>query len=532
VAFVAGPLWETRLYVRQVEGGAPVAVTPARGGFSRVPRWSPDGSRLVFRSDRGLEVVPALGGQSRLIMSLEPGTWTDGSWSPDGRSILYAVGDSVHVRSVEGGPARALGRLPEAHSCAWSSDGARIACVSGNRQFVTNEDFGNIANCGVWVLPADGGTPVLVTDGESLNLSPVWVPGRPSLLYLSNREGGRDLYQVSLARSGRPVGGPTRLTTGLNAAAVSLSADGRRLAYAGFTGTSNIWSLPIPEAGTASASRADPVTTGNQVIELFDVSDDGRWLVFDSDRGGTQQIYRMPLGGGEVEQLTTDAEPAFYPSFSKDGREIAYHRFRAGHRQIFVIPAEGGTPTQVTTGTEHYRGPEWSPDGRTLAVQKAPKTPAQETDLVARDANGKWGVPRTLVKGGTMGVWTPDGRAVLTLTGELGPSPALEIAPAAGGARRVVVSVRDRTKEVVPAYIYYFSADGRVIYFLGREPSDRTIGIWQVPVAGGTPRVVVRFDDPSRPWHPYGFRVHGGKFYFTVGDRQSDIWTTEVEGSR
>ncbi|MCI0372271.1 MAG: hypothetical protein L0214_13090, partial [candidate division NC10 bacterium] len=60
----------------------------------------------------------------------------------------------------------------------------------------------------------------------------------------------------------------------------------------------------------------------------------------------------------------------------------------------------------------------------------------------------------------------------------------------------------------------------------------RSIGIWRVPAAGGTHRLVMRFEDPSRPWHPFGFRVHGGRFYFTVGDRQSDIWTTEVGDSR
>ncbi len=50
--------------------------------------------------------------------------------------------------------------------------------------------------------------------------------------------------------------------------------------------------------------------------------------------------------------------------------------------------------------------------------------------------------------------------------------------------------------------------------------------------AAGTPRLTARFDDPSRPWHPFGFRVHDSGFYFTVGDRQSDVWTTEVMGAR
>src|SRR3954454_24435350 len=51
VAFVTGPLSRTRLYVRQVEGGgSPVAITPDGSGYARVPRWSPDGERLVFSS--------------------------------------------------------------------------------------------------------------------------------------------------------------------------------------------------------------------------------------------------------------------------------------------------------------------------------------------------------------------------------------------------------------------------------------------------------------------------------------------------
>jgi Tol biopolymer transport system component len=543
VAFAAGPLGRTRLYVRQVDGGAPVAITPERGGFARVPRWSPEGRRLLFLSERGLEVIPALGGPSKLILPVKEGsfttgatsTWSDGTWSPDGRSIAYALGDSVYVRSLEGGAARGLARLREAHSCAWSPDGRWLACVSGNRQFVTNGGFGNRATSSVWLIPAAGGTPARVTDDESLNMSPAWLRGGPTLLFVSDREGGRDIYQVPLTRAGRPARDAARLTTGLNAADMSVSADGRRLAYAAFTETSNVWALPIPTSGVASVSRAEPVTRGTQVIERFNVSPDGRWLAFDSDRGGTQQIYRMPLAGGEPEQLTAGGEPAFDPSVSPDGQEIAYHSFRGGTRQIFVAPAEGGTPTQVTTGSGQYRSPEWSPDGRRLAFVKAPFTPARETDLVTRDAAGRWGAPQTLVKGGAEGIWAPDGRAVLTGMGGFGAPPSsLAIVAAGGGEGRVVLEVRGPTTDVSPVgcSACAWSADGRVVYFVGRDPRDRSVGIWSVPAAGGVPRLTVRFDDPSRPWNQFGFRVHGSRFYFTVGDRQSDVWMTEVTGSR
>src|SRR3989442_13777154 len=92
-----------------------------------------------------------------------------------------------------------------------------------------------------------------------------------------------------------------------------------------------------------------PYTTLFRSIEGFDVSPDGRWLAFDSNRGGTQQIYRVRLTGGEPEQLTRGSADAFYPAWSPDGREIAVHTFPAGHRQLFVLSAEGGPPAQVTT---------------------------------------------------------------------------------------------------------------------------------------------------------------------------------------
>ena len=115
VAYTAGPLGQTRLYVRQVDGATPVAITSADAGFARAPRWSPDGVRLLFLSARGLEIVPALGGPTRLLLPVERGGWADGTWSPDGRSIAYARGDSVIVLPVEGGAARGLARLREAH---------------------------------------------------------------------------------------------------------------------------------------------------------------------------------------------------------------------------------------------------------------------------------------------------------------------------------------------------------------------------------------------------------------------------------
>jgi eukaryotic-like serine/threonine-protein kinase len=526
VAFVTGPLGRTRLYVRQVEGGGnPVAITPEGPGFARMPHWSPDGERLIFSSDRGIEMMPALGGSPRLLVPLPPAGWLDAAWSPDGKSIVYASGDSVLVRAINGTTSQGLARLTEAHSCSWSPDGRWIACVSGDRQFVRNDDFGNIATSSIWVIPAGGGAPIMVTDAEWLYTSPAWLPGRSTLLYVSNRDGGRDLYQVELGRSGRPDGEAVRLSTGLNAATVGVSRSGSRLAYATFSRTANVWSMPIPRSGSVSLSQVQPVTTGSQEIEAFDPSPDGRWLAFDSNRSGAQQIYRMAMPGVDVEQLTSGDTPSFSPNFSFDGREMVFHRFREGVRQLFVMPAEGGTPVQVTTEKTHSRVGEWSPDGRSIVFVRNAISPDQETAIVSRDESGRWGAPRTLLKGGAAGSWSPDGTKIATQMRVGEGKFAVAVIPAKGGAPLVVGRPQDRGDAGIG---WAFSRDNKFVYYLSKKFTDQRPGIWRVPVNGGASRPLAWYEGSPGGLARSLLRVQGDRFYLNPGDPQGDVWVTEI----
>jgi Tol biopolymer transport system component len=245
----------------------------------------------------------------------------------------------------------------------------------------------------------------------------------------------------------------------------------------------------------------------------------------------------MPLvGGGDVAQLTSGSEPAFAPVISPDGREIAYHAFQSGTRQIFVMSAEGGQPSQVTTGSSQSQNPEWSPDGRALTFVSGYRSPAQELMLVTRDARGRWSAPRALLKLGILGVWAPQGGSVVSATGVVGlPGTLTVVSVDSGGEPRVVLAVRDPATDVAPAGFsgWAWSADGRTIYFAGRDPRDRSIAIWRLPAMGGVPRRVTRFDDPNHRWsRASGLRVRGDRFYFNLGDQQSDLWMAEIAGSR
>jgi len=540
VAYAAGSMSDLAIHVRQVDGGSAIAVAPGSGVPQRFPFWPPDGKRIMFRSPRGIEIVPALGGPARVIVGDDrapaprgrsdvwgsAGLLLPGSWSPGGDRIAFARFDSLYSLDLEGGSPRLLAHGGEMHSFAWSPDGRWIACVRGNRQSQqAGFFFGNLGQGSIWLLPTTGGEPIPVTDDRSFNASPTWMPGGGALLFVSNRDGGLDLYRLALDRSGRPQGPADRLTTGLNAQAVGLSADGRRLAYSVFRESSNVWSLPIPATGTVSVRAAEPVTSGNQVVEGFDISPDGRWLGFDSDRSGNQDLYRVPLAGGEPEQLTADPDADFWPRWSPDGSLIAFHAFREGRRHLFMMNADGTGRRQVTRGPDDERTADWTADGQALVYLHNFNAPDTEIRVLQRTATGDWGEPRTLFRGDAfVPATSPRGRLVALASGG-----AIKLIDAAGDPLRMVDLTRPVPGGPRPAYLEW-SPDGRTLYYLAVDSADRA-SIWSVSVNGGTPRQVVEFDDPARQWHRFGYGMRGGRFYFTLGDRQSDLWVTELETS-
>jgi eukaryotic-like serine/threonine-protein kinase len=514
------------LTMRQTDGGTPVQVIRETDSRGRWPAWLPDGQRLVFVSPRGIEVVAALGGAPRLLVEearLERGVTV----APDGRTFAFVSHDSLFAAPLDGGPRRLVARGYEMHSPSWSPDGQWIAFVQGNIQFITMSDLGNSAHSGIWLAPASGGTPRRVTDERSLHASPAWASAR-SLLYVSDQDGGRDAYALAITGDGSPRGNAARITTGLNPHALAVSRDGSRLAYSAFTETSNAWSLPIPDTGSVSVSTAVPETQGNQLIENIGVSHDGTWLGYSVDQGGTSQVYRVRRNTKDAkpQQVTSDSSASYWVAWSPDGKEVAFHRFRGDRRQVFVSPIEGGVAVPVTDGSEDERSPEWSPDGRRLMLLANWGTRGA-LHIVTRTSNGRWSKPRALpviIGSDTIAAgisdWSPDGHSIACGCGEGG----IVVAPIDGGRARRLASPFATTGWAFPQW----SADGRTVFHVSEE-SGRAVAIVGVPLDGGPARVVVRLDDPMRPWHRYGVRVRAGRIFLTLGDRESDIWVADIE---
>jgi Tol biopolymer transport system component len=182
IAFASGRDGNWEIYVMNAGGGGEQRLTnnPAED-FS--PAWSPYGGRLAFDSNRDgnyeIYVMNADGSGTENVTQ-SPGDDISPAWSPDGTRLAFVSNRDgsweVYVMQANGaGVARLTGDLAEVDRPAWSPDGARIA-------FSSTRDEPNLASCDpncnheIYVVHADGGGLVRLTDNSAHDWDPAWSP--------------------------------------------------------------------------------------------------------------------------------------------------------------------------------------------------------------------------------------------------------------------------------------------------------------------------------------------------------------------
>lgn len=529
IAYAAGPVGEMRVYVQQIEGGSRIAVTETPGNYIW-PQWSPDGSRIAFQVVKApsyeIHVAPSLGGAARLVFEASDGEISGFAWAPDGERLAISANLEIFIQSLIDGSRETLTTIPdEAFPLSWSPDGTKIAFSMGNAAYVARQGpMANVAPAGLYVIPADGGDLVTLIEreGTSLNQSPVWTPSGDALFFISNSGGSRDIYRVRLSSSGAAAAPPLRLTTGLGVHTISLSSDGRRLAYSTIASRQNVWSLPRPDAVAVSSDGASPVTRGSQMIEAMDISSDGEWIVFDSDRAGNQDIYKMRLDGGEPIQLTSDSADDFHPKWSPGGEEVVFYSLRSDkRRELFKMSADGGSLHRLTNRGGLFA--DWSPDGQELAFFSGRAGERGDIYVISREGEIEGEAPRRMTtEGGIGSQWSPDGTRIAFSGFGAGPGDEfVSVVSLQSGEIERLVDLGNVEANVA------WSEDGTTIYYKVQRPSGAS-SIWSVPASGGEPQALVHFDDPTRPSMRREFAYHGERFYFTLTEHESDIWMMEL----
>jgi TolB protein len=160
------------------------------------PRWSSDGSQIVFASNREgdrtwrIYRVAAPGGDGTFV---EFGRWP--AWSPKNDVIAYQGCRPASGRcglmtiGPYGGDVRQITDVPGDTMPAWSPDGARIAFASAERG----------GSWDIFVLELASGNVATLAASPGVDAHPVWSPDGRQVAFLSNRDGAWAIYRVDVA---------------------------------------------------------------------------------------------------------------------------------------------------------------------------------------------------------------------------------------------------------------------------------------------------------------------------------------------
>jgi Tol biopolymer transport system component len=340
------------IYLQSVGGQNAIDLTKDSPDDDTQPAFSPDGESIAFRSSRQGGGIFVMGRTGESVRRLSDSGYNP-AWSPDGTKIVYAT-DVANI--LERGANSELWTVAvatgekqrifqgDAVQPNWSPHGLRIAFWKIFGDHLGQRDIATI--------PAGGGAPVPVTLDPAIDWSPVWSPDGRFLFFSSDRGGTMNLWRVPIdERTGATLGPPEPLSAPASYAAhISVSADGRSLAFTAFSSGSTIQSASFDPAAGAIRGAATTVVGGSRPVSGPSPSPDGRWIAFFS-LAPQLDIFVTRADGSGLRQLTNDKANDRNPTWSPDGTEIRFMSNRSGQNQVWTMNADGSGARPLTAVT-------------------------------------------------------------------------------------------------------------------------------------------------------------------------------------
>jgi len=192
-------------------------------------------------------------------------------------------------------------------------------------------------NSDLWLLEEDGTQSLfLATPGVSEGM-PVWSPDGSRIAYWSNQRGVYDIYCKPVKWNGKEE---LLFQSSLAKYPTDWTRDGKYILFGALgEGTgSDVWALSLP------SKQAGPLIQTIHAEGYASVSPDGRWLAYQSDETGANEIYVQPFEPGSSEtkrrvQLSNDG--GGIPRWAADGTELFYMTGSGHMMAVAVHPSDG-----------------------------------------------------------------------------------------------------------------------------------------------------------------------------------------------
>jgi dipeptidyl aminopeptidase/acylaminoacyl peptidase len=385
------------LWIVPVGGGQPARLTSQPTKNDRA-RWSPDGRWIAFLSDRDsvddknqkvekrgeVWLLPAGEGEARQV-TRSPTPVADFAWAPDGNRLvcvstalaadheerqkrikqgfdMIVAGESEmsHLWTIDltTGATRVLTKTKvHATEPAWSSKGDLIAFVARPSPGANDDLLSDL-----YVVSASGGEPRQLVTNEGPDFAPAWSPSGEQIAYLSNdrrqSSGAHNTIKI-VASAG---GNPRVVVQGFehSAGRMRWSPDARTIYFASGARTeSHIYAVP------AAGGAAKAITNGPTLDQSFDISPDGRRMVFLREDARTAgDLWTSNVDGSAPAQITqsnpqladirlADSEVIHWKGaddWDIEGILVKPLDYSAGRRYPLIVEAHGGPHGRQSIG--------------------------------------------------------------------------------------------------------------------------------------------------------------------------------------
>lgn len=383
------------LYVMPLAGGEAKRITSG-ASMDVQPRFSPDGRRLAFASDRGglenLWICDLDGGNARQVSTEKGSTVSAPAWSPDGQWLVgrkrltdtSSIGAVElwmwHLRGGEGLQITKKEEQPDAADPAFSRDGRHLYFSARDARYRYDRNV----NEGIWQVKRydrTTGQIVPLTGEFGGSAAPTPSPDGASLAFVRRVRAKTRIEVLDLASGGTRVVADDVQRDNQEGFAFhgvfpgfAWTPDSRSIVA---TAGGKVWRWDVASGARAAVPfaakvehrvaetvrqprRVDAGDVRVRIVRWPVESPDGKRLVFSA----AGHLYAMDLPGGKPARLTRGADLEYAPSFSRDGSTIAFVTWndRDGGN-VWTMPATGGPPRKVTARPGHYANPSFSPDG-------------------------------------------------------------------------------------------------------------------------------------------------------------------------